>query len=170
MEVPRRAVGRLPPAIGGLIRKGELGSRIPHALAVGVRRTAMNRNTPNGRGFVWPASAADRGWETTYGTSGNLHMGSLLAIPASIDVGTLGLSAAAQRVAKAAQDHGVYVVDAAGANMVFYAEPAAAAEVPSSLGAELDAIVARLRIVTSNAAGATAGGGAPRACTAPPLP
>jgi hypothetical protein len=158
-------------AIGGLIRKGELASGIPHALAVAVRRAAMNKNTPNKLGYVWPASYRDDGWETTYGASGVLHMGSLLVLPGQLELPRLFASESisspqVQAVAVALQDYGAYVVDATSDNISFYAEPAeqAASAVDE---AELARLLPYLKVVTNSAPSQVGGGGLPRRCLAP---
>lgn len=155
-------------AIAGLIRKGELKSEIRHALAVAVASHAFNKNAPGGKPYVWPASSADNGWQSSYGSSGNLYMGSLLAIPPSVDLSKLGLSPAGLRLGKALQDYGAYLTDSTGGNLAFYAEPAAAAEV-GGLAADLGKLAALLKVVTNNTPSSRGGGGTPRRCPAPPF-
>jgi hypothetical protein len=158
-------------AIAGLIRTGELVNGIPHALAVAVRRASMNMNGSDGNPFVWPASSADNGWENSYATSGNMHMGSLLAIPPSVDIKSIGIdtSGPAFEIARALQDYGAYITDAADANIVFYAEPAAAeaGELPDNMYGSLSAIVEHLQVVTNNSEDSKGGGGTPRRPLAP---
>ena len=101
------------PALGGLIRPGELEHGIDHALAinlpVGVLSSAQH--------FVWPSrSAAGASYANYQGTSPALAMGSLLAIPPSVDLLRLPWHTPQGRVlAAAAQRYGMYVVDALGA-------------------------------------------------------
>lgn len=157
-------------ALGGLIREGELTTGIRHALAVAVRRDAMNARGPDGKPYVWPASSADDGWQVSYGRSGNLYMGSLLAIPPEVDLDTLGLrSTAGRMIAQALQDYGAYVTDAADANIVFYAAPDCAAEVPLGIRYDLRRIVAHLHVVANNRPQTPGGGGQPRVPLAPRL-
>ncbi|MFH1368382.1 MAG: discoidin domain-containing protein [Elusimicrobiota bacterium] len=154
--------------IAGLIRKGELKNGIRHSLAVGVRREALNKNTLNGKAYVWPASAADGGWETTYGNTGNMRMGSLLAIPPSVDIKTIGVgtSGPAYEVAKALQDYGAYIEDCINANMAFYVEPAAASEL-GNLREKMGIIIRHLQVITNNSPESVNGGGTPRRESAP---
>lgn len=158
-------------AIGGLIRRGELANGAPHALAVAVQRSAMNKNGPGGNPFVWPASAADSGYQTTYATTGNLYMGSLLAIPPSVNIAAIGLgtSGAGYQIARALQDYGAYVVDATGDNINFYIEPAAANEIPGNIDALVSIATGYLQVVTNNSPGSIGGGGTPRRVLAPPV-
>ena len=97
--------------IAGLIRQGELTHGIPHALAAAIDPKAHNRNGPGGKAFVWPASSADGDSSTAYGTTGNLFMGTLVAIPPSVDLGELGLRGPEMEIARALQDYGAYVVE-----------------------------------------------------------
>lgn len=158
--------------IGGLIRQHEVTERnIPHALAAAVQRDAMNKNTPNGQAYVWPASNADSGWQTSYGSTGNVHMGSLLAIPPSVDLSSLGLNALALAVAKAMQDYGVYIVDAAsaGSACVLYAEPPTGPAWDSTTRAGMTKAGGYLQVVTNNSPSSVGGGGTPRRPLAPAL-
>ncbi|MFO0578606.1 MAG: hypothetical protein U1A78_31770 [Polyangia bacterium] len=160
-------------AIAGLIRKGELQGGIRHALAIAVQRAAMNQNTPNGRGYVWPASYRDDGWERTYGSSGNVHMGTLLALTASEPRPQIfsreGITdPGVQAIAAALQDYGAYVVDATSDNLTFYAEPAelAAERIDT---AQLARLLPYLRVISNSDAEHVGGGGHGRQCFAPPL-
>ena len=101
------------PSFAGLIRTGEISSgRIPHALA------ALAPNSLLKTAAVWPAAAFDR--SSNY--AGILPMGTLLAIPSTVDIGKLGLSPQGLVIARAAQDFGVYLVDRGGGGLSFLAE------------------------------------------------
>jgi hypothetical protein len=163
-------------AIGGLIRKGELTHGIHHALAVTIEPKAHNRNGPGGKPYVWPASSADGDADTAYGTTGNLYMGTLLAIPPTVDITKLGLQGPDLVLARALQDYGAYVSDSGGANFQLAAEPTAKDEVAqvkpekdwSSL-CSLRKLVALVKIVANNSPQSVGGGGKPRCPLAPPL-
>lgn len=157
-------------SLGGLIRQHEVISKsIPHALAAAVQRNAMNKNTPNGQAFVWPASNADSGWPTTYGSTGNLHMGSLVAIPPNVDLNSLGLNSLALAVARAMQDYGIYIVDAADAGpaCVLYAEPQTGGSWDSTTRQGMTRAGSYLQVVVNNRADNVGGGGTPRKPLAP---
>jgi hypothetical protein len=67
-------------------------------------------------GYVWPATRADSIWQNqTYGYKGPntaYALGTLLAIPPSVNVATLGIQTQqAFNVAMAAQTYGMYVCD-----------------------------------------------------------
>ena len=103
-----RAAGT--PGMAGLIRAHELrGLKIPHALAVAVPNTVLKS------GFVWPAKSQDT--DGAYAYSGQVPMGSLFAIPGSVNLAGLGLSAEGLALGKALQNYGAYVVDRSGMGM-----------------------------------------------------
>ncbi|MHB8490033.1 MAG: carboxypeptidase regulatory-like domain-containing protein [Candidatus Dormibacteria bacterium] len=98
-------------SLGGAIRLGELvpGGAIDHALQIDVdapnlyfgSTTACHR---------WPATKCDTNAATTYtGTNQQLTMGSLLALPPTLDLNTLGLDTPGMILAKAFQDYGAYI-------------------------------------------------------------
>lgn len=158
-------------AIGGLIRHGELAAgELPHALAAAVRPEALNRHGPDDRAWVWPASSADDGDGRRYGERGNLHMGSLLAIPPEVRLDTIDLQPGPETaLARALQDRGVLITDCAAGNLVLYAEPAAADEVARIRPGTIAALVARLQIVANNHPASVGGGGRPRRPPVAPL-
>lgn len=154
-------------AIAGLIRTGELTGGIRHALAIAVEQQSLNRRAADGRGWVWPASSCDN--NNAYSSSGNLFMGSLLAIPPTVDLRKLGLGPAALELAIALQDYGAYVTDCTGTNLSFYAEPAAAEEAALVGRGDASRLVALLQLVANNGPQAVGGGGKPRRAAAPPF-
>jgi hypothetical protein len=156
----------LIPSFAGLIRTGEISSgRIPHALAAIASQTMLTRAA------VWPAYAFDR--DSAY--SGTMPMGSLLAIPADIDINVLGLSPTGKVLAAAAQDYGVYIVDSGGGGLTLLAElgdpeirwPGTAQTPP--WWRDLEIIRDVLMRVANNTATNRGGGGTPRRTLAPPI-
>jgi len=148
-------------AIGGLIRTAELNAKnIPHALAFALPRSSQ------AYGPVWPATLQDDGADTTY--RGAVHMGTLVAIPAAVDITKLGLSPQGLVVARALQDYGAYDVDSSG-DFALYAEPSAESLV-GAIRTDLPKIRAQLRCVSNNGPSTVGGGGVRRAPLAPPLP
>ena len=99
----------LLPALGGLLRAGELDHGIDHALAVNLSGTILSQD----QHFVWPARAADGNAPVVYrGTNPALAMGTLLAVPPSVDLEALTWRTPQGRnLAAAAQRYGWYVVD-----------------------------------------------------------
>jgi hypothetical protein len=155
------------PSFAGLIRDGEISAgHIPHALAATISPTILVDSA------VWPAAAFDR----NSGYTGTLPMGSLLAIPASIDLTTLGLSPQGLTVAHAAQDYGVYVVDRGGSGGFTFLAELGDPEIRWDGTAttppwwrDVQIIVNNLQCVTNNTVTTPGGGGKPRAPLAPPF-
>jgi hypothetical protein len=167
-------------SMGGLIRKGELTSGIPHALAMATGSKMLNRIIPlahpgfpgAGKAFVWPASSADTG--APYSDIGNLHMGTLLAIPPDVDIMQLGITdRRTLSLARALQDYGAYIVDIGGGDWhrggIFYAELSASGEAPQGPLPDIDRVATLLQVVANNSDRRPGGGGAPRRPLAPPL-
>jgi hypothetical protein len=101
--------------IGGLILPWEAEAKeIRHVLAIALDPAQMRL------GPVWPANTQDQDAEGLY--KGNVPMGTLVAIPASVDLDALDLSDEGMAVARALQDFGAYVVDRSGCTCL-YAEP-----------------------------------------------
>ena len=101
--------------MGGLVRPNEVvAGLIPHAIAAALDRGSM------AAGFIWPATAQDSG---AAGYTGTTHMGSVLGIPSSVDLGALGLTAGGLVLATALQDYGAIVIDSGDSSeIIFYAE------------------------------------------------
>ena len=164
-------------AIGGVIRRGELLQGINHALILGAPRSALNRQTEDRRSFVWPATAADDDAAETYGANGNVFLGSLLAIPADVDVHRLAAPGPALEILRALQDYGGYVLEVTDAGdpaarepgfMSMTIEPGAAPEVPPDLAETLSACLGALRVVDNNTLKNPGGGGTRHRRPAPP--
>ena len=102
-------------SLGGTIRLGELvpGGVIRHVMKINLYGLANYYYDGTTHGYRWPASQADGCASSCYGgTTPALRMGSLLAIPASVNVDSLGLETGPAKIlAKALQDYGAYTVD-----------------------------------------------------------
>lgn len=155
-------------AIAGAIRQGEFTGGIPHALSLNVPAEALNRRGPNGRPYVWPAARARPEQVGQFARRGNLHMGSLLGIPPTVDIGKLGVgvSGPGYELARALQDYGAYITDCSGDSLhVFVID----AEVPQSFEALVATLLPHLHVVVNNRSDTPGGGGIPRRLTAPPF-
>ncbi|MGA7988217.1 MAG: carboxypeptidase-like regulatory domain-containing protein, partial [Candidatus Dormiibacterota bacterium] len=102
-------------ALGGAIRLGELvpGGVIDHALQIDVYALNLYYGSAS-TCPTWPATVCDKyASPTTYtGTNPDLKMGSLLALPAWLDLNTLGLETQPGMIlAKAFQDYGAYIAN-----------------------------------------------------------
>lgn len=147
----------LIPDIAGMIRTGEVArGLIPHALVATVPATLLKAES------VWPAYSYD----TNNNYSGTLPMGALLAIPPSVNIANLGLSAKGLVVARAAQDYGIYVGDRGGAGISIQAE-LNNSDIGDAQGYDLTTIVRQLKRVTNNSQARPGGGGTLRAALAP---
>src|SRR2546426_1219532 len=102
-------------SLGGTIRLGELvpGGVIRHVMKINLY--GLNNYFYDGttHGYRWPASQADGCASSCYGgTTPALRMGSLLAIPGSVNIDSLGLETEPAKIlARALQDYGAYTVD-----------------------------------------------------------
>lgn len=160
----------LIPNYAGKIRKGEISSgRIPHALCCTASPTLLAAAAVN------PAYAFD----TNDGYSGTLPMGTLLAIPPTVDIDALGLSSRGRIIAAAAVEYGIYIIDRGGVGGIGF-QAALDADDASYPEAATDAtrIVRQLHAVTAPATivsgphnrSVTVGGTATFAVTATALP
>ena len=186
--------------IGGTIRHGELTSPDPirHALAItmNMRKWGTQQGGAITNGYRWPAIAADAYYDgpNGYGVRGSdgkdgVGMGSLLAIPATVDLASLGFETPqGAKIARAYQDYGAYVVDDSdddGGNWdchllnVEYDVYGEFPAIDSSTGSptesaafrrDMDKVFTRLALVDNNTAATPGGGGVPRVPLASLLP
>jgi hypothetical protein len=107
--------GSMLSSIGGTVRLGELvpGGVIRHVLKVNLYGADNYWYDDVTKGFRWPAKQADGCAPGCYGGSNPpLRMGSLLALPPSVDIHAMGLETEpALILAQALQDYGGYTVD-----------------------------------------------------------
>lgn len=146
-------------ALGGLIRRGELRTGIRHALTMTLPRRLQRL------GPVWPASAQDDQAERDY--AGNVPIGQLVALPATVNIDALGLSAQGRAIAVALRDYGAYNVDSA-TDFSLSAEPGVEAELGSARE-DLQRLRALLVCVTNNRKDNVGGGGIRRQPPAVPF-
>jgi len=177
-QIGTRAYGG--SGIAGTVRAGETTTPggIRHVLAAIVHTKDLNRYGPGGKPYVWPATSADTG--AFYGTTGNVYMGSLLAIPPGININALPLQTAqARELARALQDYGVYIVDTHGGaegELRLVLHPNATPDVGgwnsslrTAIAADMRIVLELLQVVTNNSPTSVGGGGTPRRPLAPPF-
>ena len=176
-------------SLGGTIRLNELvpGGQIRHALKVNLDAAADLYPSP---GFRWPAIRHNSCAPGCYGGSvPALEMGSLLAIPAGVNITALGLETAPGRMlAWTLQNYGAYVADNT-ARSVFSIEtedgPNGAVvnqfqqtwgypfQAPAGSGTpwshDINVILANLAVVANNGPPSIGGGGTPLQPLAPPI-
>jgi hypothetical protein len=168
----------------GSIRAGELTQGIRHALGAVVPVHAINRRS-DGKAHVWPAAWSppleNSRWGDRISGEGNVQLGSLLALPANLDLGRLdiGTNGPVLEFARALQDYGVYIKDtfdgeyftdwqrAGRPDLVICAELNSWNELPADLPEKLKRIVRELRVVENNSPESIGGGGKPRRPRAP---
>jgi len=175
-------------ALGGTIRLGELrpGQQGPrHALKVNVNSTHDLYNCATFTDcYRWPAATADTDATSEYGSENNnqnraMTMGALLALPASVDINSLGLtSEPGRQLAWTLQNYGAYIVDSTGGPaFAIEAELGPAGSVREQFQADygypleqrvrdntpwstdMQKIVAALAVVNNNSATSVGGGG-----------
>lgn len=186
-------------AIGGTLRVGELRPGGPpprHALKLELY-AAQNYYNDGKKAdcYRWPASTCDGYFDDATsplkygGTNPALRPGSLLAIPASVPIASLGLTTQpAQALAWTLQNYGAYLVDDSAWSSVsicvengpagsfqqqFQADWGFALDTKGTAGAfakDVAAIFAALSVVDDNSPSTVGGGGAPLQPLAAPLP
>ena len=150
--------------MGGLIRVWELKARsIPHAVTFLLPYSRLKH------GPVWPSAREDYWGFRDY--KGNVPIGSLIAIPPTVDVTTLGLTPSGLALARALQDYGAYCDDSAGSSGIVVSAEGATEGMAElqDMRADFPKIHQYLRPVTNNTAATPGGGGTPRRPPAPPL-
>jgi len=103
-------------AIGGTLRLGELvpGGIIRHVMKINVCALLnLALNNDGSPGFRWPAANADSYAADRYrGTNPAMEIGSLLAIPDSLNIDSMEFETEAGKIlATAFQNYGAYIVD-----------------------------------------------------------
>lgn len=97
---------------GGIVTKDELDSgQINHALAIELDPSQLKAGTNGSDQFVFPAVSVD---SNSASYTGTIPMGAHFAVPADLDLAHADLTPEGYALAKAYQDYGGYVVDAAG--------------------------------------------------------
>lgn len=178
----RAANGSGLTPLGGSIRRGELKTGIPHVVGAVVPLEAVTVKA-DGTAHVWPAGwsqAGDPGTAAKMAHVGNVHVGSLLAIPPEVDLAKLlAPGTPAYALARAMQDYGVLVKDTfdgtyfaewqreGGSHLIFCVEDLLNGEAPRDLGRQLASVIRELRVVTNHGPNSIGGGGTPRRPAAP---
>ncbi|QTE27881.1 hypothetical protein [Pengzhenrongella sicca] len=138
----------------GLIRAKEVAAKkIPHTIAIAIPDAMLKT------GYVWPARRQDSNASSAY--KGQVPMGTMLAIPPSVNVSSLGLSAEGLALARALQDYGGHIVERAGM-VALYAEPSADAAAIARMKVDWRKLYPLMRVVTNNTSTNIGGGGTRR--------
>ncbi|MFZ6873637.1 hypothetical protein ACO0LF_16385 [Undibacterium sp. Di27W] len=194
--------------LGGTLRVGELRPNSPpprHALKLDVdtrvvfpKCSRTNKDLP--ACYRWPAEAADSGADGngnySYGklaqsnVSLAMSMGALLALPPSVDIGSMQLETpAAKQLAWTLQNYGTYIVDSSGGSNYFWGVETGpngnfADQFKADWGfdfaqynkggstawvRDMQRIIVKLKVVVNNSATSIGGGGTPLQPLAVPL-
>lgn len=153
--------------LGGLIRCAELANGdIPHGIAMVLSTAQLRAGATVDSQKVWPASTTDHDGQNAY--AGLVPMGALIAIPPSVRLDDLSLSAEGLALARAFQQFGGYVVDTAGKTMsIATTEKGCPATAITHLQQDKRTILKRLALVTNNSS-AEPGGPGDRIVPPPP--
>ncbi len=181
----RSATGSGLTPLGGSIRRGELKAGIPHLIGAVVPLEAVTVK-PDGTAHVWPAGwsqAGDANAAAQMARTGNVHVGSLLAIPPGVDIAKLAASGTpAHAIVRAMQDYGVLVKDTfdgtyfsewqreGGAHLIFCVEDLFNGDAPRDLAQQLAPAIRELRVVANHGPNSIGGGGARRQPGTPVFP
>lgn len=181
----RSATGSGLTPLGGSIRRGELKAGIPHLIGAVVPLEAATVK-PDGTAHVWPAGwsqAGDANAAAQMARAGNVHVGSLLAIPPGVDIAKLAAPGTpAHAIVRAMQDYGVLVKDTfdgtyfnewqreGAPHLIFCVEDLFNGDAPRDLAQQLAPAVRELRVVTNHGPNSIGGGGARRLPAAPAIP
>lgn len=163
------------PLVAGIIRDGELTAGIKHVLAATVLHPGLSRGGADGQPYVWPSHhmPVEAKLIDHMAATGNVHFGTLLAIPPDVDITKLGVgtSGPAFEVARALQNYGAYVTHSyapasAQGNWVqphieFFADGVADDEMRSLLPL-ISKLAPHLKVVANNSPQTPGGGGKPR--------
>ncbi len=161
--IPRQGAS----ALGGVIRRGEATTGIRHALQLRVGAAQLNARPA----VVWPATIASGINTPPFGTSGNLHLGALLALPPDVDFRALGLgnSGPAYEIARALRDFGAYIGSADPEPLRVLVATDAGLPLDGEMDRLFNKLLPLLQLVINNTPATPAGGGLPGRAPAPPL-
>ena len=173
----------LTPFAGSLTR-AELNGPIRRVLGSVVPLEAIAPRA-DGTAHVWPAGwsrANNPALRAKFAPRGNVHLGSLLALPPSVDLASLGVgtNGPAFEIARALQDYGLYVKDAfdgewftewhqlGSPHLIICGDFASPTDLPPNLRAHLALVIRHLQVVVNNSQQTIGGGGQPRVKTSAP--
>ncbi|MEW6161009.1 MAG: FecR domain-containing protein [Verrucomicrobiota bacterium] len=154
-------------SMAGVIRKGELTTGIRHALAMAVNTKALKLPGPDEKPFVWPAVSTIQSFTATGSEDSNLLIGTLLAIPPTVNIAQLGLgqSGPGYEIARGLQDYGVYIVGSTFDPIKIYAWDN---DLPPNIDVIFTRLLPFLAVVENNSPTSIGGGGNSRRRPLPP--
>ena len=163
--------------MAGSLRRHELTNHIPHVVGAVIPMQILARH-PGGTAHLWPATgsiADDPRLARHLAPTGNLHLGTLLAIPPSVDITQhTAPGTPARALARALQDYGLLIKDtfdgtgfvewesAGRPHLVLCADDPWSGGNPAAISRQIAPLVRELRIVTNHGPATPGGGGTPR--------
>jgi len=130
----------------------------------------------DGNAHVWPATHTPPNYEARFGAlreTGNLHIGTLLAIPRDVDLATIGVgtSGPAYEMARSFQNYGLYLKNplfgsALGPQLGMCGD-LRSANLPPDFNRQLARVASYLKVVENNGPNSVGGGGTPSQPAAP---
>jgi hypothetical protein len=159
------------PALAGVIRSGEWQDGIHHVIGISIPVSLLNANAGGGKGYVWPLQPEQAPDTSSFAKRGNLHLGSLLALPLEMHPAKLGLAEGTPhyQLALALWNHGACII---GSTKEGNGGISLLTETLAGGGMDREALTrvfAQLRVVANHSATRPGGGGKPRCALAPPL-
>lgn len=163
-------------AYAGSLVESEFSAPIHRAIGA-IADAGIISQRADGTANVWPAPRPPR--NKGFNAGGNLHVGSLLAIPPSVDVATIGVgdSGPLFEIARAMQDYGVYIKDTVVGNPsnidpqqpapLLFCGDLSNVTLPPDFQQQLALLTRHLKVVENNGPNRMGGGGAPRRPGAP---
>ncbi len=148
------------PTMAGMIRKWEMegNNEVRHALLVGVCTDQLKK------GYIWPATFEDN-FASSY--SGAIPIGTMFAIPPSVDIESLGLNQYGKKIGYALQRYGM-IVSLQGCGPVMVGEPALeGGGIASAIRSDLSKLLKQTVVVTNTTQSTPKGGGTPIVSKAP---
>ena len=164
-----RGLGELGlPALAGVIRSGEWQGGIHHVVSIVVPASLLSVKA-GGRAAVWPAQPEQEPDASGFMKRGNLHLGSLLALPLGAHPAKLGLAEGTPQyqIALALWNHGACIVGSSkegrgGISLLTETLPGGIMDRDA-----ISRVLAQLRVVTNHSSTRPGGGGKPRCALAP---
>ncbi|HKY90911.1 MAG TPA: hypothetical protein VJM11_07715 [Nevskiaceae bacterium] len=158
--------------MGGILRVWEIEAQsIRHALTFLLNWSKLKHveGRRPGWGGTWPSNRNDYWGHRDY--KGNVPIGTLIAIPASIDITRLGLNSHGLALARCLQDYGAYCDDSKNSFGISLSAEGASEGHPGlqKMRLDLGKLHPLLRPVLNNTERTPGGGGTPRRPPAPPL-
>lgn len=128
--------------MAGVIRSWEMSgtNEVRHSLLLGICTDQLKK------GYIWPATYED-GFSNQY--SGTIPMGTIFAIPPTVNIESLGLNQYGKKIGYALQRYGA-IVDLQGCGPIMVGEPSLEANgIAASIRADLPKLLTQMVVLTN---------------------